>query len=134
MALWIAMLAAGLLHVTLLFAHGAYIALAHGLKWGVGRRSLAVQKSDLDRRFERSIANNVESLAAFAPVAAATLYVTNNGPAIEFAALIYIASRIGFVLVYLANLPYVRTVFWLSGQIALLCIVGVGFQTAIRGL
>jgi len=115
---------AGVLHLVLLFAHGGYIALAHGVVWGTGRRDHTVAQTDLGRRFERTIANNMESLAAFLPVMTGGLLVGLPGNAVIVAAGVYLCARGIFAVLYLANIPYLRTAAWLCGQgaIALIAI------------
>ena len=133
MSLPTALLVMGGLQALLLFFHGSYIAVAHGLRWGMGRRSQAIGKTDLDRRIERSIANTVESLAAFLPVCGAALYLNADGPIYDAAALAYVVARLGFVATYLANIPYVRTAFWLLGQGAIVVLFATCFG-ALGGL
>lgn len=132
MTLPTALLLMGGLHALLLFFHGSYIAFAHGLHWGLGRRSEAISKTDLDRRIERSIANNIESLVAFLPVCGAALYLNAEGPIYEATALAYVVARLGFSATYLANIPYVRTVFWFLGQGAIVALL-VACVTTLRG-
>ncbi len=133
MNLPMALLLMGGLHVILLLFHGSYIAVAHGLRWGLGRRSEAIRKHDFDRRIERSIANNIESLAAFLPICAVALYLNADGPIYDAAALVYVVARLGFVAVYLANIPYIRTAFWFLGQGAIMVLFVTSF-TALSGL
>ncbi len=133
MNLSIALLISGGFHVVLLFTHGLYIAVAHGVGWGIGRRSEPLEKSDLDRRFERSIANNVESLTAFVPICAGVAFLGVNGSMIELSTLAYVVARLGFVTVYLANITYIRTAFWFVGQGATVILLVAGF-TAIQSV
>lgn len=118
-------------HVLLLFAHGTYIALSAGLAWGTGRRDTPVTRTDLGRRFERTVTNNVESLVAFVPIMAAGLFVEAHSPVTGTAALIYLLARITFSAVYLANVPYVRTALWFCGQLATATIAVVTLVSVI---
>ena len=112
----------GIFHLFLLFAHGTYIAFAFGISWGTGRRDQPMSNTDLGRRFDRTITNSVESMAAFLPVMVGSLYVSNSGDLTIIAANVYLVSRVVFATVYLANIPYVRTAAWLFGQFAIVVI------------
>lgn len=118
-------------HVLLLFAHGTYIALSAGLAWGTGRRDTPVARSDLGRRFERTVTNNVESMVAFVPIMAASLLVEAHNPLTLTAALIYLLARMAFAAVYLANVPYVRTAVWFCAQLAIGTIAVVTFLSVM---
>lgn len=112
----LSLLFAGAFHAVLLMAHGTYIALTHGLIWGTGRRDKPVSATDLGRRFDRSVTNNVESLIAFVPIAVVVVLLDVQNEVVEQAALVYVVARLIFVGVYLFNVPYVRTAFWFAGQ------------------
>jgi uncharacterized MAPEG superfamily protein len=124
----------GLTHVTLLFAHGCHIALAHGIVWGTGRRSTEVAKTDLDRRFERSISNNVESLTAFGLIAGSIAFIELESLLIEQISIVYASTRLLFIMSYLLNIPIVRTVFWLIGQSALVMLAVIGVSGAASAI
>ena len=104
---------AGVLHLGLLLLHGTYIAYAHGIRWGTGRRTAAINLSDLDRRFERTIINNTESMVAFVAVYAGGLALGAVTPTTIMAGQVYVLARLTFAALYLFNVPYIRTVVWL---------------------
>lgn len=109
----------GALHLILLFAHGTYIALTNGISWGTGRRDQPMPVTNLGRRFERTIINNMESMAAFLPVMAGSLILNTNNETVYTAAILYLFSRFVFTMLYLGNIPYLRTAAWLCGQFAI---------------
>lgn len=112
----LALLFAGAFHAVLLMAHGTYIALAHGVTWGTGRRDKPVSVTDLGRRFDRSVTNNTESMIAFVPIAVAVVLFEVKNEFVEQAAFVYVVARTVFVGLYLFNIPYLRTVIWFVGQ------------------
>lgn len=122
MTLGTSLLIVGILHIVLLYGHGTYIALVHGLAWGMGRRDQAVSSLDLGRRFERTIANNMESLTAFVPITVGAILFAEPSPLTAAASTVYVATRTAFMLCYLANIPFVRTLFWFAGQLAMVAI------------
>ncbi|MDV4169643.1 MAPEG family protein [Rhodovulum sp. FJ3] len=120
------MIVAGLFHLLLLIGHGTQIALSHGICWGTGRRTVAPVLSDLDRRFDRTVTNNTESMIAFVPVSVAALTLGAETALALVAAKGFIAARIAFAGLYLLNIPYVRTLVWFIGN---LCIAAIAYET-----
>ena len=117
---------AGLLQLTLLLMHGLYIAFAHGVLWGTGRRTTAANLTDLDRRFERTIVNNSESMIAFLPVFVAATMIGPLPKVALLAATIYLAARLAFAVIYLLNVPYIRTAIWF---VSVVCIIIIAATT-----
>ena len=126
MSMSVVLMIAGLLHLTLLICHGSQIALSHGVSWGTGRRTVAPVLSDLDRRFDRTVTNNTESMIAFVPVTVAALTLGADTAVALFAAKAFIVARIAFAGFYLLNIPYVRTLVWFIGN---LCIAAVAYES-----
>lgn len=126
MSMSVILMIAGLLHLALLIGHGAQIALSHGVSWGTGRRSTAPVLSDLDRRFDRAVTNNTESMIAFVPVTVAALMLGAETGVALCSAQAFIVARIAFAGLYLLNIPYVRTVVWF---VANLCIATIAYET-----
>ena len=126
------LLLAGLLHLALLLCHGTYIALTHGIGWGMGRRSNQPNLTDLDRRFERTIANSTEGMIAFVPIGLAAFLLGNDANMILLAAQVFVAARLLFAVLYLSNIPYIRTVVWLAGVASTLAIGVSTLTLALR--
>jgi uncharacterized MAPEG superfamily protein len=113
------LVALALLQFLLLSLHGSYIALVPGLSWGTGRRDTLPKTNDVGRRIDRSIHNSLEALSIFVPLVMAIVLLGKSTSTTEFAALIFGGTRLAFVGIYLANIPYIRTVVWLIGMGAL---------------
>ncbi len=112
--------ATGFLQFTLLTAHGVFLSLTAGMAWGIGRRDKPIESSDLGRRIERTIINNMESLGVFIPLVI-TIQIAGFSTALtEASSAIYFSARVAFAVLYLGNIPYVRTIAWLTGQFCLL--------------
>ena len=122
------LLTAAVLHLALLFAHGTYIALALGISWGTGRRDGQVLVPDMGRRFDRTITNNVESMIAFVPIMLVSIVSDVSNSLAVSAGVVFLGARVMFAVLYIANVPYLRTVAWLTGQFALVTIVYVLIQ------
>lgn len=125
MSMSVILIVAGLFHLLLLIGHGTQIALSHGVFWGTGRRTVAPVLSDLDRRFDRTVTNNTESMIAFVPVSVAALTLGAETALALFAAKGFIAARLAFAGLYLLNTPYVRTLVWFVGN---LCIAALAYE------
>ncbi|GAA6142743.1 hypothetical protein NBRC116584_25610 [Hydrogenophaga sp. 5NK40-0174] len=126
MSMSVILMVSGLLHLVLLIGHGTQIALSHGVSWGTGRRTVTPVRGDLDRRFERTVTNNTESMIAFVPVTVAALTLGAETAVAVLAAKAFIGARIAFAGFYLCNVPYVRTVVWFVGN---LCIAAIAYET-----
>lgn len=118
----IILILAGLLQLSLIFLHGTYIALNFGVVWGTGRRNQPREDSDLGRRISRSLANTTENMAVFVPVFGGAALAGPVTPLIVSAALVWLAARTVFAGLYIGNVPYLRTLVWYTGQIAVLVI------------
>jgi len=130
MELWM-LAAAALLQFSLISLHGTHIALTAGITWGVGRRDQPREISDLGRRIERTIINNMESLAVFVPLVLVIQIVGLSDELTRFSAQAYVLSRLVFAILYIANIPYLRTIMWLAGQGFLLML---GYSIVMQAL
>jgi uncharacterized MAPEG superfamily protein len=114
--------AAAMLQFGLIATHGIYIFLHAGMAWGIGKRDTPMPTSDASRRIERSLLNNMESLAVFIPLLL-TLHLANiASPLSQIVAASYLTARLAFALIYIANIPYIRTGVWLIGQFSLIAL------------
>lgn len=120
--------ATGFLQFILLTTHGVFLFLTAGMAWGIGRRDKPIESSDLGRRIERTIINNMESLGVFIPLIITIQIAGLSTPLTEASAAIYLGARVVFSALYLGNIPYVRTAAWLTGQFSLLAL-GYGILT-----
>jgi uncharacterized MAPEG superfamily protein len=100
---------------------------ARGLAWGAGARDEpAPPLSKLGGRIERAFKNFLETFVFFA---AAVLMLNALGRHTAMSALgaqIFFWSRVAYVPVYAAGIPFVRTILWIAA------IVGIGM--VLRGI
>jgi uncharacterized MAPEG superfamily protein len=121
--LWLS-IALGLVQLLLavLFSLGA-----RGLPWGAGARDEpAPPLSKIGGRVERAFKNFLETFVFFA---AAVLMANAMGKHTAMSALgaeIFFWSRVAYVPVYAAGIPFVRTVLWIAS------LVGIGM--VLRGI
>ncbi len=116
--LWM-LTAAAALQFSIVVTHGVHIFLTAGMWWGIGRRNTGRAVSDLGRRIERTLINNMEGLAIFVPLVLVVELAAISSPLTQFAVQAYLVLRLIFALLYIANVPYVRTFVWLGGQASL---------------
>ena len=106
-----------------LMVQGLLTPLNQGLVWGLGSRDEARDHSILQGRMRRVVANSIEALAMFTPVVlAAAIAGVSNGTT-QLGAMLFLASRAAYPVVYALGLPYVRTLVWMPGVIGVLMIV-----------
>lgn len=114
------------LSVLLLVAHiGAQSVpalLQRGVAWNAGARDDASSQkpSVLEGRAERALRNYLESFAAFG-ILALTLALLERADGLALtAAWTWIAARIVYLPLYLAGVPYIRSLAWFVSALALL--------------
>ena len=113
--------AAGILFVLLAF-QGALVPVNQGFGWGLGSRDVAQEKSALQGRATRTIANHMESMALFVPLVLAAHLAGVSTPLTIWGAGVYVASRAIFAGVYLMGVPFLRSAVWGVSVVGLLMI------------
>jgi uncharacterized MAPEG superfamily protein len=68
-------------------------------------------------RATRTLQNNLESCAMYAPVALAIVFLHKETHLTYLAALAYMLARVAFDLCYWFNVPGLRSTAWLTGMI-----------------
>ena len=111
--------AAAILQFSLVVTHGVHIFFSAGMIWGIGRRNIATKVTDTGRRIERTLINNMEGLAIFVPLIIVIQFAGISSQLTQFFAQAYLALRVIFALLYITNIPYIRTFVWLGGQASL---------------
>ena len=98
--------------LALVALQGAVAPLRHGLAYGVGPRDEIVEKSVLEGRAGRTLANQIEGLMLFLPLVVAVVALDASTPMTAMGATIYLAARIVFAAFYLLGVPYLRSLSW----------------------
>ncbi len=128
--LWM-LTAAAVLQFTIVVTHGVHIFFTAGMWWGIGRRNTTRTVSDLGRRIERTLINNMEGLAIFVPLVLVVQLASVSSPVTQFAVQAYVILRIIFALLYITNIPYIRTFVWIGGQASLAALTFAIVTTAV---
>ncbi|MCF6327322.1 MAG: MAPEG family protein [Devosiaceae bacterium] len=128
--LWM-LTAVAALQFTIVVTHGVHIFFTSGMWWGIGRRNTTRTVSDLGRRIERTLINNMEGLAIFVPLVLVVQLASISSPITQFAVQAYVILRIIFALLYITNIPYIRTFVWIGGQACLAALAFAIITTAV---
>lgn len=104
-----------LLHFLLLFfAQQLYNDFKKGIDWSFGNRE--DQEFDAySERVKRTIANHIENTVIFVPLALAVVVAKKTSWVTETGALLFVFSRLGYSIAYIAGIKYLRTFIWFGG-------------------
>lgn len=96
----------------LLIVQGGLVPATHGFKWGLGPRDEPRAPSVLQGRMNRIVANHMESMALFTPLALIACLLEISTPETRLGAALYIGARAAFAVIYFAGVPVLRSVAW----------------------
>ncbi len=98
--------------LVLLSVQGGLVPAIHGFKWGLGPRDEPRDPSVLQGRVSRIVANHIEGMAMFAPLVLIAHLIGLSTPLTQWGALIFIAGRVAFSVVYFLGIPVLRSAMW----------------------
>ena len=110
---------------------GSLVPLTQGFGWGLGSRDEDVSKSVLQGRASRTVANQIEGMAIFIPLALIVVISDLSSDLTVLGATLYIAGRAAFAPLYLLGVPYLRTLAWTVSVIGILMIGYVVLMAAL---
>jgi len=113
-------IATTLILFVLLMFQGGLVPINHGLKWGLGSRDEARKPSALQSRTGRTIANHVEGMLLFVPLALVAEQMQLATALTAIGAGLYLGGRIGFTAFYLIGVPYMRSAAWAVSLLGIL--------------
>lgn len=91
-----------------------------GPDWNVGPRDEGLRaKGAAAGRAERALRNYLETFPAFAALAVTLLALGRGDGTGWLGALLWLAARIAYLPLYLAGIPYFRSLAWLAAGIGL---------------
>lgn len=109
---------AGIL-LLLLVIQGGLVPATHGLKWGLGPRDEPRDPSVLQGRLNRIVANHIEGMAMFAPLILIAHAAGLASPLTALGAIVFVAGRAAFAIIYMAGVPVLRSAAWGTAMIGL---------------
>ncbi len=93
-----------------------------GWRWGFSNRDVTPDSGGWVGRAERAHKNYLENLPLFGIVLLAAVATGHTNQWTACGAMLFVAARIAFWGVYIAGIPYLRTVLFHTGNLALLMI------------
>lgn len=89
--------------------------MQRGAKWNVGARDATEPLHGVAARMDRAFRNLMETFPFFAAIALALVLGERATAATALGAQLYFWSRVIYVPLYAAGVPYVRTLVWVVG-------------------
>ena len=104
---------------------GGLVPVYQGLAWGLGNRDEVREKTDLQLRTARTVANHIEGMMVFVPLALIVAMSDLSSTVTIWGTGLYLLGRALFAPLYLIGVPYLRSVVW---GISLVGILLIGFE------
>lgn len=120
--LWV-LLACVLIMLVLVFVQQIHIDRTMGAKYAISNRSDPRAPSDFGGRADRALANIIENLILYAPVALMVAIAGASSGVTQLGALIFLGGRVVHAVTYLAGIVLVRSLAWLAGIVGILMMV-----------
>ena len=95
-----------------------------GQKLAFGNREALPEPSPIAGRAQRAALNNLENLAVFVAVFVAARLAGAAPEAVVPGAHLFVWGRVAYVGVYLAGIPYLRTLIWLVSVVGIFRVAG----------
>ena len=105
---------------------GALVPVNQGFGWGLGSRDEAREKTALQARTDRTVANHIEGMLVFVPLALVVTISDISSTLTIWGAGLYLLGRVLFAPLYLLGVPYLRSLVW---GVSLIGILMIGYET-----
>lgn len=96
----------------LLGYQGALVPMNQGFAWGLGSRDAPIDKTALQNRAGRTIANHIEGMLLFVPLVMVIEMVGLASGLTSLGAVLYLVGRALFAPLYLLGVAYLRSLMW----------------------
>jgi uncharacterized MAPEG superfamily protein len=100
-----------------------YTYATQGFRYGFSSNRGEITRSPLALRIQRAYQNQIESAAYGVPVLGAAAIAGLQGSGPEMAALLFVAGRAAFALLYYTGIPFLRVPAFLVANLSVLYIV-----------
>ena len=108
----------------LLMYQGSLVPLNQGFAWGLGSRDAKQDRTAMQGRAARAVANHVEGMMLFIPLVVIIEMSNLASSLTAVAAVLYLVGRVAYAPLYLMGVPYLRSLAW---AVSLTGIVLLGF-------
>ena len=95
----------------------------HGFKTLAGNRGQLGPPGEFEARAKRLVANHIENLMIFAPLLLAAVAMQITGRHTAQAATLFFWGRLAHAAIYLAGIPWVRTVAFVVSTVGLVVLI-----------
>lgn len=112
----------------LLMYQGALVPIYQGFAWGLGSRDAPKDKTALQNRAARTVANHIEGMMLFVPLVLIVELADLSSSLTILGAWLYIIGRLAFAPFYLLGVPYLRSLVW---GVAVGGIMLIGYEVLI---
>ena len=96
----------------LLLLQGSLVPLNQGFAWGLGSRDAPRDKTAVQDRAARTIANHIEGILLYVPLALIVERLQLSSVLTVWGAGLYLGGRVAFAPFYLLGVPYLRSAAW----------------------
>ena len=116
------------LSVLLLFVHigmqGMLATRERGSAWNAGPRDGDMPAlSPLAGRADRALANFKETYPAFIAAVLTVVVAGRTGGWSELGVWLWLVARLGYIPLYLAGIPYIRSLVWVASAVGILLVL-----------
>ena len=112
----------------LLMYQGALVPIYQGFAWGLGSRDAPKDKTALQNRAARTVANHIEGMMLFVPLVLIVELAQLTSSLTILGAWLYVIGRLAFAPLYLLGVPYLRSLVW---AVAVGGIMLIGYEVLI---
>jgi len=114
---------AALILIGLIAVQGSVGLMKNGLTWGLGNRETQGEETALRGRIKRAIANHMEAMLMFVPLASVVHMTGNSTKTTAMAATVFIIARLAYAVTYVLGIKVVRTLVWAVGLFATIALI-----------
>ena len=112
-----------LILIGLIAVQGSAGLMKNGIAWGLGNREDQGDVTPLRGRVKRAIANQIEAMLMFVPLALAVHLVGGSTKTTAMAATIFVLARLAYAITYVLGIKILRTLVWAVGLFATFALI-----------
>lgn len=113
-----ALLILGMMAMATILFEILYVYATRGFGFGFAANRPPVERTAFGKRVSNIYQNQVEAVTYMGSVLAAALFMGVDSDAVQFAALVMVIGRAGFILTYFTGVHFVRVPFFVMGAVS----------------